>query len=266
MATKRLARYNEVAVFERIDHALQALETLADSGLQAEELSLLGPEHEMRPGEGTVTDQTAEHTSGIGKAAAAGIGVGGAAGGVLGALIGAAVTAVPGVGLAVGAGAIYAALAGAATGHIAGGLLGAQAGARKSMMWEQTLHPLIAAVDEQGYVLVGVHSDSEERVELGSEVLRRFQPHDLRRLDADESFVPPGDVAAVAGRSIPSSHPDHPGAALGRDEVDRDDARKLGTELRPQEGDTGPERDAPGESLEQTSEGSSSHTAEGLSQ
>ncbi len=238
MATKRLARCNAVAVFERIEHALQALQTLADSGLQADELSLLGPEHEMPPGVGTVSEQTAEHTSTLGKAAAIGTGVGGAAGGILGALIGAAVTAVPGVGLAVGAGAIYAAIAGATTGHIAGGLLGAQAGARKSMMWEQTLHPLVAAVDEHSYVLVGVHSDDEERVELGMEVLRRFQPRDLRRLDADESFVPPGDVSAVAGRSIPSSHPDHPGAALGRDEVDREDARKFGTELRPKEGGT----------------------------
>lgn len=263
MATKRLARFNAVAVFERIEHALQALETLGDSGLQAEELSLLGREHEMRPGAGRVTEQTVESTSGIGKTTAAGIGVGGAAGGVLGALLGAAATAIPGVGLAVGAGAIYAAIAGASTGHIAGGLLGASAEARKSMMWEQTLHPLVALVNEQGYVLVGVHSDDEERVELGMQVLRRFQPHDLRRLDADESFVPPGDVSAVAGRSHPSSHPDHPGAALGRDEVDRDDARRFGTELRPKEGDTGPERESSRESLEQTSESSPSHTAEG---
>lgn len=262
MTTKRLAHFNVIAVFESLDRALVALQTLADSGLQAEELSLLGPEHEMRPGAGTVKEQTVDATSGIGKTAAAGIGAGGVAGGVLGALIGAAVTAVPGVGLAVGAGAIYAAIAGAATGHIAGGLLGAQAGARKSMMWEQTLHPLVAAVDERGYVLVGVHSDDEERVELGMKVLRRFQPYDLRRLDADESFVPPGDVSAVAGRSIPSSHPEQPGAALGRDEVDWDDARKLGTELRPKEGDNAPGQESPAESVEQTSEGHQTDTAE----
>ncbi|MFN2555736.1 MAG: hypothetical protein ABR592_02505 [Nitriliruptorales bacterium] len=245
MATKRLARFNAVAVFERVEHALQALETLADSGLQAEELSLLGPEHEMRPGTGSVTEETADSTSGIGKAAATGTVVGGAAGGVLGALIGAAATAIPGVGLAVGAGAIYAAVAGATTGHVAGGLLGAQAGARKSMMWEQTLHPLVALVDEQGYVLLGVHSDDEERVDLGMQVLRRFQPRDLHRLDAEESFVPPGDVSAVVGRSIPSSHPDHPGAALGRDAVEWDDARKLGTELRPKEGSMPPRESPP---------------------
>ncbi|MDP8961265.1 MAG: hypothetical protein M3N32_06605, partial [Actinomycetota bacterium] len=171
MATKRLARFNAVAVFESIDRALLALQTLGDSGLQAEELSLLGPEHQMPPGAGTAEGETADITSGIGKTTAVGIGAGGAAGGILGALVGAAVTAIPGVGLAVGAGAIYAALAGAATGHVAGGVLGAQAGARKTMMWEQTLHPLVALVDEQGYVLVGIHSDDEERVKLGEEVL-----------------------------------------------------------------------------------------------
>lgn len=238
MVDKRLARFNAIAVFESIDRALHGVQTLADSGLQAEELSLLGPEHEMRPGAGTVKEQTVNLTSGIGKAAVAGIGAGGATGGILGALVGAAVTAIPGVGLAVGAGAIYAALAGAAVGHIAGGLLGAEAGARKSMMWEQTLHPLVALVDQRGYVLVGVHSDDEDRVDLGEEVLRRLEPYDLRSLVADETFAPPGDVSALVGRSIPSSHPTQPGAALGRDEVDWDKARKLGMELRPKEGDT----------------------------
>ncbi len=261
MTTKRLAHFNAIAVFESIDRALLAVQTLGDSGLEAAELSLLGPEHQMPPGAGTVEEQTADTTTGIGKAAAVGVGAGGAAGGILGALVGAAVTAIPGVGLAVGAGAIYAAVAGAATGHIAGGVLGAQAGARRTMTWEQTLHPLVALADEQGYILVGIHSDDEERVELGEQVLRRLEPYDLRRLDADETFIPPGDVSAVAGRSVPSSHPERPGAVLGRDEVDWDEARKLGMELRPKEGQT-VERESPAESEEAPPKGHSTETAE----
>lgn len=222
MVEKRLARHNVVAVLETFDGGRDALEELRDAGIGTEALSLLGPEHEMRPGQGRVSESPGTTTTGIGKAALGGIGAGTVGGGVLGALAGAAVTAIPGVGLAVGAGALYAGIAGAATGQIAGGLLGAEAGGRKSMMWAQSLQPFVARVRQEDKVLVGVHTEDLEQADRAQEILEDLDTVDVIRLDADESFIPPGDAAAVAGRSIPSSVPDQPGADLGRDQTGED--------------------------------------------
>lgn len=222
MVEKRLARHNAVAVVETLDQGRTALEALRDAGLGDDELSLLGSEHTMRPGEGRVSESPGTTSAGIGRSTLTGLGAGTVTGGVLGALAGAAVTAIPGVGLAVGAGALYAGVAGAAAGQITGGLLGAEAGGRKSMMWAQSLQPFVARVREEDQVLVGVHTEDPERADRAEEVLDGMDTIEVVRLDADESFVPPGDVASVAGRSIPSSVPDQPGADLGRDRTDED--------------------------------------------
>lgn len=222
MVEKRLAHHNVVAAFETFDEARDALDALRDAGIEDSELSLLGPEHEMRPGEGRASETTATTTTGVGRAAVAGVGTGAVGGGALGALTGAAVTAIPGVGLAAGAAALYAGVAGAAVGHITGGLIGAETGARKSMMWAQSLHPFVARVRREDQVLVGVHTEDPSHAEAAEEVFGDLETVDVVRLEADESFIPPGDVAAVAGRSVPSSVPDEPGAELGRDRTDEE--------------------------------------------
>lgn len=231
MATKRLARFNVIGAFDDLGEATDALDRLREEDVPDGELSLLSREREMRPGGSGPTEAQATGASGLAKSALAGIGAGGATSGALGALAGIGVAAVPGVGLAIGAAALYGAISGAAVGHITGGLIGAEAGARKSMMWEQTLNPLITKVDE-GYVLVGVHTDDEERAERAEAVLAELEPAESARLDADESFEPPGDFAAIAGRGIPSGQPDSPGAELGHERAERPDADLVGMEER----------------------------------
>lgn len=234
MVTKRLARTNVIAAFETFDAASVALDRLADADVPNDELSLLAKDLEMRPGEGSPKTTQAVGTSGIAKVAGAGLLASGGAGGVLGALVAAGVAAIPGVGLAVGAAALYGALAGAATGGVAGGLIGAEASARKSMMWEQTLNPLLTRVEE-GLVLVGVHTDDEARAASAADILEELEPVELAQLEADESFEPPGDFAAIAGRDLPSGDPQSPGGELGHDQVDHPDGKLLGMEER---GDT----------------------------
>ncbi|HEX2026686.1 MAG TPA: hypothetical protein VHF25_01660 [Nitriliruptorales bacterium] len=220
MVTKRLARHNVVAVFATFEHAVAAVDALFGAGLEADELSLLGPDHAMRPGTGAVKEETTRATGGIGRGVAAGIPTGAVTGGGLGALIGLGVSAIPGVGLAAGAAALYAGVAGAVMGHIPGALLGAEAGARKAMMWTQTLEPALMLV-EQGRVLVGVHSNDPERADLGEQQLRAHKAEQVLRLEADEDFEPPGDTAAILGTSVPSDHPEHPGGELGHKEADK---------------------------------------------
>lgn len=220
MVTKRLARHNAVGVFATFDRAVEAVDALFDAGLEADELSLLGPDHAMRPGTGAVKEETTRASGGIGRGAAAGITTGAVTGGGLGALIGLGVSAIPGVGLAAGAAALYAGVAGAVMGHIPGALLGAEAGARKAMMWTQTLEPLLLLV-EHGKVLVGVHTNDPERADLGEDRLRAQEPEEVVRLEADEDFEPPGDYAAILGTSLPSDHPEHPGGELGHKEAEK---------------------------------------------
>lgn len=231
MVEKRLAHHNVVAVFDTFDGGRDALDELRDAGIGSDELSLLGPEHEMRPGQGRVSQAPGTTTTGVARTAVAGIGAGTVGGGALGALAGAAVTAIPGVGLAVGAGALYAGVAGAAAGQIAGGLLGAETGARKSMMWAQSLQPFVARVRQEDQVLVGVHTEDPARADAAEDVFDALETAEVVRLEADESFVPPGDVSAAAGRSVPSSVPDQPGGELGRDRTD-EDAPTLGMATR----------------------------------
>lgn len=224
MSTKRLARFNLVVVFPDLASAETALEALWDAGLTADEVSLLGREIEMKPGTGEAETTQGTATSGVAKAGLAGIGGGSLTGGALGALVGAGVTAIPGIGLALGPAILYSAIAGGATGGIAGGLIGAEAGARKTMMWEQTLNPLLPRVDA-GDFLLGVHSDEEHRVETAAEALEQaddVEPLETHRLDAAETFHPPGDLAAVADRTIPSTHPERAGGEMGMDQADEE--------------------------------------------
>lgn len=237
MVEKGLAHHNVVAVVETLDDGRGAIEELREAGVGDDELSLLGSDHSMRPGEGQVTESPGSTgTAGVGKSTLAGLSAGTVGGGVLGSVAGLAVSAIPGVGLAAGAAALYAGVAGAATGQIAGGLVGAETGGRKAMMWAQSLQPFVARVQEEGQILVGVHTEDSELADTAEQRLRELDPVEVVRLEADESFVPPGDRSAVAGRSVPSSVPDSPGAELGRDRAGEDSAAGVATR-GPDDGD-----------------------------
>lgn len=247
MVEKRLAHHNVVAVVETLDDGRGAIDELREAGVDDDELSLLGPDHAMRPGTGTVSESPGSTaTGGVGKSALAGVAGGAVGGGIIGSVAGLAVTAIPGVGLAAGAAALYAGIAGAAAGQITGGLLGAETGGRKAMMWAQSLQPFVARVREQDQVLVGVHTEDARRADEAEERLQELPTVEVVRLDADESFLPPGDVSAVAGRSVPSSVPEQPGGELGRDRTGEDEPT-LGTATRGSEDDRTDDRSTGGE-------------------
>lgn len=231
MVTKRLAKHNALAAFASMEAASAALDSLHETSIPHEHLSLLSKEMKKTPGQETPVESRAEGAGPVTKGTLGGIGGGTVGGGVLGAMFGAGVAAIPGVGLAVGAGALYAAIAGAATGSIAGGLLGAEAGGRKQMMLEQTFHPYIPLV-ETGHVLVGVHSDDPDEIDKAVMTLEDLSPVRLERLEADETFHPPGDLAAVADRTIPSTNPNSPGGEVGRDRREYPDGKLVGMEER----------------------------------
>ncbi len=191
MVEKRLAHHNVVAVVETLDEGRGAIEELREAGVDDDELSLLGSDHSMRPGQGRVTGSPGSTgTAGIGKSALAGLSAGTLGGGVLGSVAGLAVSAIPGVGLAAGAAALYAGVAGAATGQIAGGLIGVETGGRKAMMWAQSLQPFVTRVQEEDQILVGVHTEDPELAATAEQRLRELDPVEVVRLEADESFDP----------------------------------------------------------------------------
>ena len=116
MSIHRIAKHNVVGVFPDFATASEALDALAEAGFETQgELSLLGPDHEMRPAVDHIVDGNGEGASGT----ATGLVKGGTVGGVIGATVTTlgtvAATAIPGVGMAVGAAA--------AIGAVAGGIL-----------------------------------------------------------------------------------------------------------------------------------------------
>ena len=183
MSDDTLGRYHAIAAFPTFQRAREALGALEQAGFGATELSLVGPEHEMRPEAATPTEHATTGTSGIGKAAVAGGGAGAVTGGALGVLGGLALTLIPGVGLAAGAGALYGVIFGAGAGHVVGALTAAEKVARENEAWEAAIDPLLARVRD-GAVLVGVHSDDEQRAAAGEDVLSGLGPDEVKRIEA----------------------------------------------------------------------------------
>lgn len=174
---QQLPSYNVVAVFPDVETARSALENLRSAGVDEDAISLLGRPSEDAFGAGddqpVEPDQigqnpgaVADATDEVGAGIAAGGGSGAAGGGLLGLAAGAAITAIPGVGLAVGLGALIGAAIGAAGGATAGGILG---GASKfNDQFRQDVR--------EGRVLLGVHSDDRQMVEDAKALLEKHDP------------------------------------------------------------------------------------------
>jgi hypothetical protein len=170
MPKTEFASYNVVALFPDAGSAANALSALIDAGIGAEELSYVASQDDplLHP----KVDEASRDPREAGKRIATGAGGGAAAGGALGALAGAAVIGLPGIGVAIGAGALFAGAAGAA--------IGAQTTAGEEE-WKQRLAPLLRMVDE-GNILVGVHVDEEERIEDAEAVLEERSPSRMERI------------------------------------------------------------------------------------
>lgn len=180
-----LAAYNVTACFPDLEDARHAIESLERAGVPGSHISLLGPLAE----EAADIDDTQQVDEAVGEqavratlgGAATGVGVGGA----VGFLAGAAAFGIPGVGPAVGAGVWAATLGGAAAGGGVGFTAGAMAKMKQSQAWELTLQEV-----EDGYAVVGAHTDDPDEFDDAIETLQAREPRALHRFDAQGNEVP----------------------------------------------------------------------------
>ncbi len=211
---RRLATHNVVAVHDTFEQASEALDALMDAGFDARgELSMVGPEHEMRPAVEHVRESRGEASSGTATSLAAGVAGGSVAGAGVIALAAAAATALPGVGMAVGTAALAGAVAGGTGGGTVGGLLGLESAGRRSTMWQQTLSPLYERVKQDGIVLVAVHVDDDERAGRARELLEDTAS-EVHELTADIDYEPELREANI-GTTVPSGSATEAGGAMG---------------------------------------------------
>lgn len=221
MTVHRLAHDNVVGVFPAFTPASDALDALVEAGFDPRgDLSLLGPEHEMRPAVDQLTETRGEAASGTATGLVAGGALGGAVGTVVTTVAAVAATAIPGVGLAVGPAALIGAATGATGGSTVGGLLGLEAAGRRTTMWQQTLSPLVERVKAEHVVLVAVHTDDDERARAARELLEG-RAAEVHVLTADVDYQPERSEANV-GVTVPSGSADAPGGVMGpgKDEHD----------------------------------------------
>ncbi|MGH9183135.1 MAG: hypothetical protein ACRDZ9_04875 [Acidimicrobiales bacterium] len=183
------APHNVVATYPSVEAARRAVTSLERHGVEAGDISLLGPGVEEAGGPETNEEQRAADmatTGEVGRRAAAGLVGGGAAGAAAGALAALAAFAIPGVGPVVGGGVLVAAAGGAAFGAAAGGFYAGASGLPVSQAWSHTFEAV-----KGGRTCVGVHSRHAGHVERATAALRRTGPLRLVR------FGPEGQLDEV---------------------------------------------------------------------
>ena len=120
-------------------------------------------------------DFAAEKHTKAPEGATAGAGTGAVVGGALGLLAGIGALAIPGLGPFIAAGPIMGALAGAGTGGVVGGLIGALVGMGIPEYEAKRYEGMIKA----GRVLLSVHCDNSEWVNVAKDVLKRTGAEDI---------------------------------------------------------------------------------------
>jgi len=174
---KHLAEHNVVATFADMEAAREAVQSLGQAGIDAENISLLGQAVDEARQDPDTRLRDLEATGDIAKRA----GGGAAAGGALGALAGVAAFAIPGVGPVVGMGLLAAAAAGAIGGGAVGGMVGGVSGLSLEDDWDLTFQDHIRA----GRVLVAVHAEERDDAERAAEVLEKGGAQQVEWLDSE---------------------------------------------------------------------------------
>jgi hypothetical protein len=172
------APHNVVAVFPGMPEAREALDALEAAGIDAAEISLLGPAAEEAAEQADTRERDAGMAGRVGKRATMGALAGGATGGLAGFLAGLAAFAIPGVGPVIGAGVWAATIGGAVAGGSVGGVIGGYSAVDMNEAYELTYESVRA-----GRVLVGVHSEDPAHVDRGEEILRKLDPLSIDRFD-----------------------------------------------------------------------------------
>ena len=186
-----LSEHNAIGVFPSMDAARAAVDALERAGVEAANISLLGPAIEKAAAHTDTTERDAGTLERVGKRAVAGGVAGSTAGGAVGFLAGLAAFALPGVGPLIGAGVWAAAIGGAIAGGTVGGMVGGFSGVGMTEAYELTFDTV-----KRGRVLVGVHSAAAETVERGAGILESAGPVSLHRFDRSGTRIvatdPPG--------------------------------------------------------------------------
>ena len=173
----RLTDHNVVATFPDMDTAREAMLALGRSGLDADNMSMLGRDVRDVESDADTRLRDMEVTGDLAKKAA----VAGGAGTVLGGIVGAAAFVLPGLGPVVGSG-IWAAIAGSAiAGGAVGGMVGTVAAAELGPEWEVSYgEPL-----REGRVLVAVHAQNGEEASEAARILEKEGAQQVDHLDAE---------------------------------------------------------------------------------
>jgi hypothetical protein len=180
------APHNVVAVFPGMQQAREAIDALERGGIDAAEVSLLGPAAEEAAEHLDTRDRDESMTERVGSRATAGAVAGGATGGLAGFLAGLAAFAIPGVGPVLGAGVWAATIGGAVAGGSIGGVIGGYSAVDMNEAYELTYESVRA-----GRVVVGVHSEDPAHVRRGEEILRKLDPLGVDRFEASGRRVRP---------------------------------------------------------------------------
>jgi hypothetical protein len=180
-----LAPHNVVAVLPGMAEARKALDALERGGIDAAEISLLGPTVEEAAEQVDTRERDAGVAARVGARAAVGAAAGGATGGLAGFIAGLAAFAIPGVGPVLGAGVWAATIGGAVAGGSVGGVIGGYSAVDMSEAYELTYESVRA-----GRVVVGVHSEDPAHVDKGEEILGKLEPLTTDRFDAAGRRLP----------------------------------------------------------------------------
>jgi hypothetical protein len=173
----QLTDHNVVATFPDLDAAREAMLALGRSGLDADNMSMLGRDVRDVESDADTRFRDLEVTGELAKKAA----IAGGAGTVLGGIVGAVTFALPGLGPVIGSGIWAAVAGGAVAGGAIGGMVGTVASAELGPEWEVSYgEPL-----REGNVLVAVHARDDEEAAEAAKILEKEGAERVDHLDAE---------------------------------------------------------------------------------
>jgi hypothetical protein len=174
----RLREHNVVATFPDMGTARSAMKEVSQSGIDANNVSLLGREAEENAVANDTRERDFEVVGDIGKKTAEGAAVGGVVGS---AIAGAAAFLIPGVGPVVGVGIWAAAAGGALAGGTVGGMVGGISALPLNEDWELTYEDSV----RKGRVLVAVHTNDSDEAEQAAKIFEDGSAENVQRLDSE---------------------------------------------------------------------------------
>jgi len=156
-------------IYPGVSHAEAAVDQLIVAGFQGQDISVLLPDSNS-------SEKFAheKHTKAP-EGAVTGVTTGGVLGGTLGLLAGIGALAIPGVGPFIAAGPIMGALAGLGVGSAVGGLVGALVGMGIPEYEAKRYEGRV----KEGGVLLSVHCESSDQVDLAKDVLKHSSAEDI---------------------------------------------------------------------------------------